>query len=311
VNNIAACNYDGGDCCGENVRFQFCNQDSGLCKCIDPKAGGDGSTQAPGGTPTQAPGGASTQAPTRGASTQAPVRAPTRATGGDALTFAPTKSLDQCPEVSKVGDGTCDVENVALSCGYDLGDCCVFDQVSDGECDVYNNNPSCGNYDGGDCCGPNANYELCDTENDPFCACLDPAQGGTPLNYGRAGDTILDEIDLSQTTIIILVSGVAAVLIIGVLVVVYVVKPQQATPTGMMPTAAVAQPTAQPTAQPSALSNDGMYPSFVSQSAEGAQGNNASFMSQPADNIASFMSQRAGQATAPADGFYKPSWQQL
>ena len=30
VNNFAACNYDGGDCCGENVDTTFCH----LCNCI-------------------------------------------------------------------------------------------------------------------------------------------------------------------------------------------------------------------------------------------------------------------------------------
>ena len=31
-NNIEACNYDGGDCCGEKVNKQWCKQ----CECLDP-----------------------------------------------------------------------------------------------------------------------------------------------------------------------------------------------------------------------------------------------------------------------------------
>ena len=30
MNNIEACNYDGGDCCGSRANRQFCLQ----CKCI-------------------------------------------------------------------------------------------------------------------------------------------------------------------------------------------------------------------------------------------------------------------------------------
>ena len=31
-NNNAACNWDGGDCCGGNVNTQFCT----ACECLDP-----------------------------------------------------------------------------------------------------------------------------------------------------------------------------------------------------------------------------------------------------------------------------------
>ena len=31
-NNIASCDYDGGDCCGENVGTLYCIQ----CECLDP-----------------------------------------------------------------------------------------------------------------------------------------------------------------------------------------------------------------------------------------------------------------------------------
>ena len=33
-NNNAYCSYDGGDCCGDNVDFIFCNPSGGLCQCI-------------------------------------------------------------------------------------------------------------------------------------------------------------------------------------------------------------------------------------------------------------------------------------
>ena len=36
VNNHDACNFDGGDCCGDNVDTTFCH----LCDCLDPDNGG-------------------------------------------------------------------------------------------------------------------------------------------------------------------------------------------------------------------------------------------------------------------------------
>ena len=32
MNNIEACNWDGGDCCGTNVRTKYCT----VCQCLDP-----------------------------------------------------------------------------------------------------------------------------------------------------------------------------------------------------------------------------------------------------------------------------------
>ena len=32
-NNIPECDWDGGDCCGDNVRTQYCKE----CLCLDPK----------------------------------------------------------------------------------------------------------------------------------------------------------------------------------------------------------------------------------------------------------------------------------
>ena len=33
-NNNCGCEWDGGDCCGENVNTQFCS----ACECLDPNA---------------------------------------------------------------------------------------------------------------------------------------------------------------------------------------------------------------------------------------------------------------------------------
>merc|ERR1719433_1551470 len=37
-NNNEVCNYDGGDCCGDNVGTTFCSE----CQCLDPDFGGQG-----------------------------------------------------------------------------------------------------------------------------------------------------------------------------------------------------------------------------------------------------------------------------
>ena len=35
INNVASCEYDGGDCCGTNVKTDFCSK----CECLDPAFG--------------------------------------------------------------------------------------------------------------------------------------------------------------------------------------------------------------------------------------------------------------------------------
>ena len=43
-NNNAYCSYDGGDCCGDNVNTQYCDFTTYMCACLDPGAGGSGTT---------------------------------------------------------------------------------------------------------------------------------------------------------------------------------------------------------------------------------------------------------------------------
>lgn len=107
-----------------------------------------------------------------------------------------------------IGDGECDDQTNTPECFFDGGDCCVINRnysfwrggldyvtcftcecigdhqalgnaagnysncpmlewVGDYYCDDETNIPEC-NYDDGDCCGPNADYEYCDT-----CECID------------------------------------------------------------------------------------------------------------------------------------------
>ena len=40
-NNNAECQYDGGDCCGDNVDTSVCTE----CQCLDPNYGSTGGSQ--------------------------------------------------------------------------------------------------------------------------------------------------------------------------------------------------------------------------------------------------------------------------
>ena len=101
-NNNAGCNFDGGDCCGDNVNNDYCN----VCECLE------GSTAVP---TTAAP---TTAAPT----TAAPTTSEGPGTGG-------------CELPNYVGDKYCDDENNNAGCDYDGGDCCG-DEINTSYCFV-------------------------------------------------------------------------------------------------------------------------------------------------------------------------------
>ena len=42
ANNVEECQWDGGDCCGDNVVIYYCSD----CACLDPGAGDSGTTTA-------------------------------------------------------------------------------------------------------------------------------------------------------------------------------------------------------------------------------------------------------------------------
>ena len=44
VTNNEECQWDGGDCCGDNVNTQYCDFTTYMCACLDPGAGGSGTT---------------------------------------------------------------------------------------------------------------------------------------------------------------------------------------------------------------------------------------------------------------------------
>ena len=147
--NNEKCEYDGGDCCGDDVKTTYCTQ----CLCWDPAYSG-------------------------------------------------------CFNAYWQGDGSCDDENNNADCEYDGGDCCgenvnatfcshcqcldpaAFDGClypgykSDDACDDESNNADC-EYDGGDCCGDNVNTTFCSQ-----CQCLDPAfSTTTPQSSTKTSNT--------------------------------------------------------------------------------------------------------------------------
>ena len=138
-NNNANCDYDGGDCCGDNVDTSYCTQ----CLCLDP-----------------------------GNSTISTTTVPTSTTTVATITKIPMEPM-LCPNYASIGNGICDQANDNLVCYFDGGDCslvgdttnctsleCVdnlkfdpcprFDKIGNDQCDKENLNLIC-SFDAGDC----------------------------------------------------------------------------------------------------------------------------------------------------------------
>ena len=84
-NNNCGCKWDGGDCCGPDVKKNYCKE----CKCLEP-------TKKP--KPTEKP---------------KPKPKPT-----------PPPCNDKCGNQGWKGDGYCDDVNNNCGCAWDGGDCC-------------------------------------------------------------------------------------------------------------------------------------------------------------------------------------------
>jgi hypothetical protein len=191
-NNNAGCNWDGGDCCGDNVKKTYCK----VCMCLDctkakkcPKKG-----KTCGLGPYKGDGNCDDVNNICGCDWD----------GGDCCGPAvktkyckvckcldPDYKAPACGAPAYKGDGNCDDENNNKGCAYDGGDCCGVVKKTyckickcldpgykpscgspaykgDKNCDDENNNKAC-DYDGGDCCGPAVKKTYC-----KVCKCLDP-----------------------------------------------------------------------------------------------------------------------------------------
>ena len=144
--NIAACNFDGGDCCGHNINTNFCSQ----CNCFHKETCEAGVTNAYVGD---------------GYCDDETNIAACNYDGGDCCgSCIITEYCSNCDCLggltnvgitnALVGNGYCDEGTNKTECNYDGGDCCSnSDMVDNGICNDETNNLEC-NYDGGDCCGP-------------------------------------------------------------------------------------------------------------------------------------------------------------
>ena len=144
-NNNAACSYDGGDCCGDDVSMSYCS----VCQCLDP------GYQAPASSACQDAwiGDAQCDDDNNNAACSYD--------GGDCcgdnvgMTYC---SICQCLDPGYYAV----ITNAPASSG------CQYSWQGDGHCDDDNNNAEC-SYDGGDCCGDNVSTSYCS-----ICQCLDP-----------------------------------------------------------------------------------------------------------------------------------------
>jgi len=200
-NNVAECEYDGGDCCGFEIVTTWCTE----CLCLDPDAG-EATVTVTGwleyGTYDAGMAGETTVLQPNFASDLEDSLAEDLDVD---ISIIYAIFLQRCGEISWRGDGSCDDENNNADCLYDGGDCCgayvdttwcsecaCLDPAytgttaeataggdcaspyyqADGECDDENNVASC-DYDGGDCCGAYVDTTWCSD-----CLCLDPAYTG-------------------------------------------------------------------------------------------------------------------------------------
>merc|ERR1712121_443218 len=83
--NTAECHWDGGDCCGDDVKTNYCDE----CQCLDPNE-----------------------------------ITTTESTTAEAPTTEATATEDTCTNPQWVGDNYCDDNLNTAECDWDGGDCC-------------------------------------------------------------------------------------------------------------------------------------------------------------------------------------------
>ena len=144
-NNNAACSYDGGDCCGDDVSMSYCS----VCQCLDPEH--------------QAPASSACQDAWIGDG---------QCDDGNNNVECSYDGGDCCGD--NVGTSYCsicqclDPEYYTIVTEALASSSCQDAWQGDGHCDDGNNNAEC-SYDGGDCCGDNVSTIYCS-----ICQCLDP-----------------------------------------------------------------------------------------------------------------------------------------
>ena len=154
-NNMLACDWDGGDCCGAAIQKLYCVE----CFCLDPSlapyynCGDDNTTQCthPEWEADQYCDDANNNCLCNW-------------DGGDCC--GSDNSYQYCTE--------CACLDIAYEDAFCHAGCGLPQHVGDDFCDDENNNCGC-DWDGGDCCGKNKHSTYCEV-----CACLDPAVNDGP-----------------------------------------------------------------------------------------------------------------------------------
>merc|ERR1719510_2033942 len=152
-NNNAGCEWDGGDCCGDDVKENFCS----ACECLDPaEQGGEC------GYPLwKGDNYCDDENNNAGCEWD----------GGDCCG----------DDVKTQYCSACECLDPAKQC---TGTCGALHWKGDGYCDDNNNNCGC-DFDGGDCCGSNVNTQYCSV-----CECLATKYWGwwAPARRNPPGD---------------------------------------------------------------------------------------------------------------------------
>ena len=150
--NTAACNYDGGDCCGHNRNTDYCSQ----CNCFHQETCEARVNHAYVGD---------------GYCDDDTNNVACSFDGGDCCgSCINTEYCLNCDCFAGitsdgitnplVGNGLCNEETNNIECLYDGGDCCLNPElIGNHFCDEETNNIGC-EYDGGECCGPDLACKL-------------------------------------------------------------------------------------------------------------------------------------------------------
>ena len=197
-NNIALCNYDGGDCCipvhyGSGYcetlnNNRMCEFDLGDCCMGTISYIGDGICHDENNNG---------QCGFDGGDCCLPQVNTTACLACECIGKEVIQPYDPCPEYQMIANGVCNEENNNLICKFDGGDCLVpnvyegfcpkYAQIGDGICQDENNIDLC-LYDGGDCC-----LSELDTSQCTECSCLSNSTGYDPCPEGhKIGDGTCD-----------------------------------------------------------------------------------------------------------------------
>jgi hypothetical protein len=175
VNNNCACDWDGGDCCGDSgssTQYSTCGGSEAVC-CHDPKFSSGSGTTTNERDETRSPPTTHSRSPSPEGRDRATTTLSTRA-----LRTTTTVTRQSVPE--RTTRGTSTTTQFHPHSTFDEANCgptCLsttMHTILNGKCNSPNNNCACG-WDGGDCCGNSgipAQYETCGG-SEAVC-CLNP-----------------------------------------------------------------------------------------------------------------------------------------